>query len=145
MGLLPVLCIEFYQDIGEHDIEPSPGIRINPIWALLQAPTLFNLPTIPNGISMPVNLGIYGSLIQLYPRPFVRPAPSPASKCTSMHSLTRANFLFDDASTSIYRHVISISLRLQSTATQKIQVVRLWTSCTRPYQDIYEICGVWSG
>lgn len=46
MGLLPVLCIDFYQNIGEHDIEQSPRIRINPTWALLQAPALSSLPVI---------------------------------------------------------------------------------------------------
>lgn len=116
--LLPVMCIDFYQDIDEQNIELSPGIRINPTWASPQPPTLFSLLIIPDGISMPADLlgdiRFVDTTLPLPPASFVQPASSPASNCTSMHSLTRVNFLVDDASNKFpaFTDVISVILRL---------------------------------
>jgi hypothetical protein len=112
---LPVLYIYFYQDINEHDIQPLTGIRINPRWTLSQALTLFIFqPPLMESQCRWICFDKYDSLIQLYPpTPFVRSTPPPApktSKCTSRHSLTRANLLFDYASNRFLAFVLTRDL-----------------------------------
>lgn len=151
MGLLPVLCIDFYQDIGEHDIEQSPGIRINPTWALLQAPALSSLSVILDAISVPVDLlGHIRFVNTTLPSSPVRPACMISSLKMHVEAFTNQSQLLarrclEHVSSILTTREISVSLRLQSEATQDIQVVLLWTSCTLPYRDIYDICRVWSG